>query len=190
MPDPHAPELTGEELYRRLLEGDRDVLVELIELYRAGLMLFLLGIVKDPHDAEELVIDTFVALVKNPARFHGESPLKTYLFGIGRNLARRRLKTRKQDVSLEEIRELAGENAELETVYRRMESKRRLYDAMRGLKGGQRAVLYLLYFENMSYADIGMILGKTQTQIASIAYRARQALKSRLESEGLTCEDF
>ena len=53
-----------------------------------------------------------------------------------------------------------------------------------------RDILHLLYFENMSYADAELILGKTHKQIENLAYRAKKALKSTLEREGFIFEDL
>ena len=54
------------------------------------------------------------------------------------------------------------------------------------MKPEHRNVLYLLYFEGMSYAEAGTVMNKGKRQIEGLAYRARASLKKKLESEGFT----
>lgn len=180
----------GLELYRRVKDGDRDALADLIELYRAGLVLFIYGFVMDMCDAEELTVDVFVKLVRGRERFRGESSLKTYLFAIGKNLALRHLRAKKEHLPLGGTEQTAGDGDTPETELLRGDSKMRLYLLMRELKAEHREVLHLIYFEGMSYADAGAVLEMSKTQISSLAHRAKAALKSKLESEGLKLEDF
>ena len=179
----------GAELYSRIATGDRNALAGLIELYRASLILFIYGIVKDEYDAEELTIDAFAQLIKNRSRFQGESSFKTYLFAIGRNLALRHLKKRRIHYSLDEVGETPGEGTP-EAEYLLDEGKQRLYAIMRELKAEHREVLHLVYFEGMSYSDSARVLKKGKRQIEGLLYRAKKSLKTRLETEGLIYEDF
>ena len=186
---PKEPGERGAELYLRVANGDRDALADLIELYRASLILFIYGIVRDEYDAEELAIDAFTQLIKNRSRFHGDSSFKTYLFSIGRNLALRYLKKRRIHFPLDEIEETPGEETP-EAEYLLDESKQRLYAIIRGLKTEHREVLHLMYFEGMGYSDSARILKKSERQIEGLLYRAKKSLKTKLESEGLIYEDF
>ena len=57
---------------------------------------------------------------------------------------------------------------------------------MNGLKADYRCVLYLLFFERMSYAEAGLVMKKTDGQIRGLVSRAKKALKEKLDSEGFT----
>ena len=78
----------GASSYRRFLSGDNDALVEIIRDYKDGLMYFLNGFVNDLTVAEELMEDTFVRLYTKKPRYSEKSSFKTWLYGIGRNVAR------------------------------------------------------------------------------------------------------
>ena len=180
---------SGEELYRRVVDGDRDALAGLIELYQVSLTLFINGFVNDACDAEELAIDAFVELIKNRSRFRGESSFKTYLFSIGRNLALRRLKKSGKNSLPDEN----GESADKRTPEAELlleESKRQLYTIIKGMKAEHREVLHLIYFEGMSYSDSARIMKKNERQIEGLLYRARKIARTKLESEGVVYDDF
>ena len=49
-----------------------------------------------------------------------------------------------------------------------------------------REVLYLTYFEDMSYAQAAEVTGKTVKQITNMVYRGKESLRRLLEREGIT----
>jgi RNA polymerase sigma-70 factor, ECF subfamily len=78
------------DLVRRLKEGDESAFVELIDAY-GGMMLRVAQMyVRDRGTAEEVVQETWLAVLKGIDRFEGRSSLKTWLFRILTNRAKTR----------------------------------------------------------------------------------------------------
>lgn len=177
---------SGEELYRRFREGDSLAFEALVSLYYEGLSKFICGIVRDTHETEHLTIETFAQLALNEKGFEGRSSLKTYLYGIAKNLTFQHMKKRKREQHLS-FDEIAGicvdENELVQDKLEKEDSRKRLTDAMRRLKTEYHAVLLLLYFEGLSYAEAGKVMKKSERQIKDLAYRAKQALKKKLEED-------
>ena len=46
------------------------------------------------------------------------------------------------------------------------------------------------YFEDFSNAEAARVLGKTKRQVENLSYRARQALRRQLETEGFAYEGY
>ena len=183
------PDESGEELYRRYLDGDKDAMEELTGLYGESLKLYIHSFIRDVDTAEDLAIDAFAQLVTSRGQFEKRSALKTYLFAIGKNLALRHIKIYKSEkyISIDEVLELTtNEDGSPESELLRKERSRQLFAAMRKLKPIHCEVLRLLYFEDNSYAQAGDALNKTEIQIANLAYRAKGSLKAKLEKEGFT----
>ena len=101
------PGKTGEELYRRYLDGDEKAFEELVGLYERDLALFINGIVGDMHETKHLLIDTFAQLAVSGGRFEGRPALKTYLFAIGKHLALLYVKLRGRETHLSYVSNLA-----------------------------------------------------------------------------------
>ena len=182
-----SPADTGEELFRRYLDGDSGAFEELVALYANEMSSFIYGIVHDRHEAKHLTIEAFARLAAAGARFAGRSTLKTYLFAIARRLALRYMKMRRraQHVSFEEIADTMVDAAPLpESQYEKEYDARRLRQAMRCLSDDHRTVLMLLYFEDMSYREAGGVMSKTERQIEGLARRAKLALKKMLQDGG------
>ena len=73
-----------------------------------------------------------------------------------------------------------------EEVIRSEERNRILHFCMDEMNPDYREVLYLTYFEGMSYAQAAEVTGKTVKQITNMVYRGKESLRRLLEREGIT----
>ena len=178
----------GGRYYREFLRGERDALTRIIKEYKDGLTFFLLSVTGDPHAAEEAMQETFVRLYVKKPRFDGRSGFRTWLYAIGRNTARELLRKAKRgalstESPPEDLPDPAG-------AYFRRERDRLVHRAMARLKPEYRQALWLRYFEETPVKEIARILRKTENGTNALLHRARIALKTELEREGLTDEDL
>lgn len=84
-PEPHqSPAVTSEEavLIARLRQGDEGAFQELVTRHHSGLIRMAMGYVADREVAEEVVQDTWMAVINALDRFEGRSSLRTWIFGI------------------------------------------------------------------------------------------------------------
>jgi RNA polymerase sigma-70 factor (ECF subfamily) len=179
--------ISGEDLYARFLEGDKEAFEKIVEVYENDLYIFINSIVRDYHEAKHLCIETFARLALSGGKFEGRSSLKTYLFTIGRNLSSRYLKMRakEQHLSYEDAIDTLNTNEMTPDKFMEQEeNKKYLLDAMQELKEDYCTVLQLLYFDDMSYTEAGIAMKKSVDQISNLAYRAKAALKKKLENAG------
>ena len=61
-----------------------------------------------------------------------------------------------------------------------------LHGCMGEMNPDYREVLYLTYFEGMSYEQAAEVMGKTVKQITNLVYRGKESLRKLLEREGIT----
>ena len=78
------------ELVERLRAGDEDAFAELIDRYGASMLRVARLHVRDRAVAEEVVQETWLAVLNGIERFEGRSSLKTWLFRILSNSAKTR----------------------------------------------------------------------------------------------------
>lgn len=78
------------QLLQRLLDGDEQAFETLIDDYHAEMVRLANVFVDDESAAEEIVQDTWMAVIDGIENFKGDSSLKTWIFGILTNLARKR----------------------------------------------------------------------------------------------------
>ena len=182
---------SDEIVYTRYLDsGDEDDLRLLLERHRESFTLFLYGYVHNLEDAEELMLDAFAAAASGTSRFSGRSSFKTWLYAIGRNLARKRL--RAGHLRMEELtgEESPSSRPAAEEELLHSERQRQLYAAMEELPADYRQTLYLLFIEDMSCEEAAQVMRKTKKQVYNLSFRGRQSLKDILERMGFENAGF
>lgn len=175
--------------YHRFLNGDESGFVDIVKAYNQNLLYFINGIVGNITVAEDLMEDTFVDLIVYKNRFKGNSSFKTFLFAIARNKAVDYIRKHKKLTYIADINQQASELAELENSIIQTEEQRAVAKALDNIRSEYKAVLILLYFEDMSYEDASKVLKKTNKQVKNLAYLARKSIKTVLEKEGFNYEE-
>lgn len=176
--------------YKRYLDGDSTALLELICEYKSGLTMYLNSYVHDLNLADELCCETFVRLADKKPKFRENSSFKTFLYGIGRNVALQYIRRNKKHIAepLDEAAEIP-DTIDLEKEFLLKERNRQLYAAIGNLKPEHAQALWLMYFEELSVKEIAAVMKKSPSAAKVLLHRARQALKTELEKEGFEYED-
>ena len=176
------------QLYERYRNGDRDAFNEFVLSSKDGLIYYIKRFVKDPYTAEDISEDVYVSLLMHPKKFSGESSVKTYIYTIGRNKAidwlRRNKKTFLDDEG--EIDAVESESVE-EKVFTSLRD-RKLHECIDSLKEEYREILHLVYFEGLDLKAAAKVMKKNYKQVENLSFRAKQALKKKLEKEGIADE--
>ena len=174
-----------EVFYRQYLSGNDAGLEALMEKYGAPLTLYIDGYLHDVHESEELMLDVFAYLFTKKPKIR-DGGFKAYLYKAARNMALRRKSRRKALFSLDALTDEPDGRLLAEEVIRTEERNRVLHFCMSEMNPDYREVLYLIYFEDMSYAQAAEVTGKTVKQITNMVYRGKESLRRLLEREGIT----
>ena len=178
--------LVGDEtLYHQYLCGDDTGLDALMKRYGDPLTLYIDGYLHDIHEAEELMLDVFAYLFTKKPRIR-EGSFKAYLYKAARHMALRHRSKRRLMFSLDALTDEPDGQLLAEEVIGTAERNRILHGCMGEMNPDYREVLYLTYFEGMSYAQAAEVTGKTVKQITNLVYRGKESLRKLLEREGIT----
>ena len=91
-------------LIYRAQTGDEGAFAELMREYYPYVYTIVIGIVNNPHDAEEVVQDTFLSAYRGLTQLEDTTKFKSWLAEIARNCVRQWLrKQRGKTVSLDEV---------------------------------------------------------------------------------------
>ena len=125
-------------------------------------------------------------LIVHRFRYNFRTPLKTYLFMIGRSRALDYIKHRKKltMVELSEADQQIPQGPTLEELILLDERKQQLNRAMGHLPEEMQLALHLVYFEDLSYEDAAMVMKKNRKQVANLLYRAKEKLRTILGEDG------
>ena len=152
---------------------------EIYQTYARTVYKYLLSKTQNEEIAEELTQETFYQAVRCIKRFDGSCKLSTWLCAIAKNQLR--VYQRKHPVreSIDDHEDLTGTSVEAE-IFSQMER----VDLMKKLHSCPepfREILYLRIFGNLSFREIGEIMGSTENWARVNFYRAKERLKKEME---------
>lgn len=172
----------------RAREHDQAALETLVDLYSGRLYAFLYRLTGKRDDAEDLVQDVFVRLVRTIERYEHDGRFEAWLFRIAMNLARdrvRRLVRAPGTVSLQPGPDDGGDghlgdesqvrNAEPAEDHRMQlaEDVDRLQRALAKLPVSEREVVMLRHYSDMTFVEIA---AATEIPLGTALARAHRGL--------------
>ena len=109
-----GPSLWQDEqsLIARLRNGDAGAFEALVSKHHGALIRMALGHVADREAAEEVVQDTWMAVIEGLARFEGRSSLRTWIFGILIHKAKDRGVREKRHMTFSDFESYSDDNDE------------------------------------------------------------------------------
>ena len=135
-------------------------------------------ILKNSTEAEDILQNVFLKLLKTKKSFESEEHLKAWLIVSAKNTSKDLLKSFwRKNVFTDEAR--------LHAIPQDIH-KKDVYDAVMGLKDKYKIPLYLYYFEGYKTEEIAKILSKKPSTVRSLLCTARNLLKMDLEKENLS----
>lgn len=179
-------------LVQAYLKGDDDALRLLYERHIPGVYNFIARLSPHDIDPEDIVQDAFIKAWRNLKHFDLEKNFKTWIFTIAKNTLLDRLKSNRT-VTFSLLEEMKGdEGPEIDPVDQRplpdevlqkLESEKYASDLLSSLKPATRAVVVMHVFEDLSFREIGEILGEPMDTVKTRYRRAMQALARKLKTD-------
>lgn len=172
-------------LARRLAAGDENAFAELYDLLGSRLYAVARSLSRRPADAEDVVQDTFLALVRSRSHMAEVRDLEAYIFAALRRTAIRRAQwiARREATSTEELTESTPE-APSEVRLPDDERLEIIERLRRRLPEDQRDVLALKIEGEMTFAEIGSVLDVSANTAASRYRYALEKLRAALARTG------
>ncbi|MES2023684.1 MAG: RNA polymerase sigma factor [Patescibacteria group bacterium] len=177
------------ELISIYKEGNTEGFKELLEKYTPVVYNFVRRLAGEGN-ADDLTQETFIKVWKNLGRFDAEkSGFKTWLFTIARNTAYDFLRKKKSfnfsdlendDSDFNFSDSISDENLLPDEALQKMEDKEFLNKILDHLRADYREVLVLHYQEEMTFDQIGKVLGSPLNTVKSKHYRALIELRKML----------
>jgi len=151
-----------------------------------GLYNFAQYLSGDATEAQDLVQETYARALAAEAQFKDGSNLKAWLFRILRNTfidLRRRHQRQRTEGGLDTVADRTSEDQVGEPQQFRQVEGREIESAMRALGEDARTVI-LLDLEGFNEGEIAETLGCAVGTVKSRLFRARAALRARLNDHG------
>lgn len=147
---------------------------------------YLVYMTRDTELAEDLSQEVFLRMFLHLGKFRGESSVRTWALSIARNVflsyAKRRRPVLLEEQDWEPAPDLNSNQPEEEML--RKEQAEKVRNCLMCLGEQERTVLLLRDFEELSYEEIGKVMGLTAEVVKSRIYRARQKFKRIYQKAG------
>ena len=149
------------------------------QLYRENAKIvyhYIMSLCHDPVLAEDLTQETFLRAFQSLERFNGSCKLSTWLCQIGKHVYYQYLAKNKREIPTEPKEQPAPQKMQPEeTVLHRMELLEVLKE-MQQLPAQMREVIYLRASADLSFREIGEILGRSENWARVNFYRGKELL--------------
>ena len=132
--------------------------------------------------AEDLTQDVFYEASKTIHQFKGDATIATWLFSIARHLLAKYYRSKKYERSLHE--QLGNSIAPVmatETSYEIKEELRMLQQHIAKLDEMAKEIVLLRLYGELSFADIGELIGKSENYARVTYFRSKQKIMKEME---------
>jgi RNA polymerase sigma-70 factor (ECF subfamily) len=184
--------LDDKQIIKKYLTGDDSALDFLIKKYLRQVYFFVLKIINDKHEAEDVTQEVFFRAWKNIKKFDVDKNFKTWIFSIAKNASLDFLKKKKSipfsayfteetDGDMEpEENNLPGLFELPNEIAQKTETAIIIQSAVKQLKPIYQTIIYLYYNQQLTFQEISEILGESINTVKSRHRRALILLKNQL----------
>jgi RNA polymerase sigma-70 factor (ECF subfamily) len=166
---------SDEDLMLQFQNGSREAFEELFARYRQPLYRFFRRRISNDARADDLMQETFLAVIRAKVRYEPRALVRTYLYGIALKqvCADRRWQSRRPAVQLSD--QEAGAPHDDAPIWIRQ--------AIAKLEEMDREILMLREYDELTYFEIAKLLHLPLNTVRSRLFRARLALKTLLAGD-------
>ena len=173
------------------VQGAFEVLVDRYQHRLLGIIAHLVGRL---DEAEDLTQEVFLRIYRARKGYRPRAKFSTWLFTIANNLAMNHLRGKGRHPTVEfrdgsESQGFTGAEQRVpasggtpSTQMRQAELSDVVREALNSLDEDQKMAVLLNKFEEMSYAEIAEVMGRSEAAIKSLLARARMNLREKLEA--------
>lgn len=174
----------SQETVRRMVETAIEKPHAFEQLYLAhvsGVYRYIFSRTGNRQDAEDLTTQTFLNAMQSLPSLRDKSRFKAWLFSIASNKIRDHYRTIQPTSDLDE-RLVSSLNDPLQDVMEK--EKRTIFtDLVTALTEDERELLRLRFLAELSYAEIGAVVRKSEQAVKKSVYRLLDRLSRRWEEE-------
>lgn len=181
-------DLSEAQLLRLATQKDVEAFTELARRYQGRIYNLILGMTKNPCDADDLAQETFLLAYKSIKRFKQDSNFYTWLYRIAVNRVlnyftkskreKRKIESVVSDMSREKPSPKTVSNPEKSSL--REELRNRIDAAIHSLPAPYKAAFFLVEYEEMSHKKAAYVLKCSENTVSWRMHKARKILQSKL----------
>ena len=185
------PEFNEDDTLVRAAQGDRDAFGELYGHYIERIFNYVYYRTGNLHDAEDLTARVFQRAMNHIQNYTDRGvPFSAWLYRIAHNLVANwhRDRSRRQEIPLNDLPVVPSREDRPETSLVRSQEQESLLRLIRQLPPERQHLLILKFVENLSNAEIGEIMGRSEGAVKSLYHRTLLSLRDELGDQNINLD--
>jgi RNA polymerase sigma-70 factor (ECF subfamily) len=171
-----------EQLIERLSNDGARSFLHVYHQFKHRVYAYCYRLLRQPQNAEDATQETFVKVHRSLDTLENAASLQSWIFSIARNEAFTILRRQRPTAELEEETEdVWDEENPLAKVVQK-ERAGMIQHCLGLLKPSYRELLILREYEELSYAEISTITGASESAVKSGLFKARRAVRKKLDA--------
>jgi len=178
-------ELDEKELVE-LAKDDKEAFGELYERYVQKIYNYIYYRTSNTHDAEDLTARVFFRAMSHIGNYVDKGvPFQAWLYRIAHNLVANwhRDQGRRKIIALDDYVAHSLKSEAPDRLAEELEEQEQLMEAIHRLPEDRQQLLLLKFIDQLSNAEIGEIMGRTEGAIKSLYHRTLLALRDELQMQ-------
>lgn len=182
--------ISEEKLIASAQKGDKKAISQLVNKYSPRIYAIAFRLMQNEEDAEDVLQETFIIMIKKLNTFQGKSTLYTWLYRVATNVALGKLRKKKNIDDTVSFDKLEFDNIkpideaiwpdDIEEEFNTEEFRKCLDRAMNELPDHYRTVFILRDLEGHSTRDTAKILEISEANVKVRLMRARLFLRDQM----------
>lgn len=174
------------DLIRRIASGDQTALRALFTRHQVRVFRFVHRLVRNEAVAEELTNEVFLEVWRHAGKYEGRSAPSTWMLSIAHHRAASALRKRREESWNEEAAtDIADVDDTPEVVAQKADKSARMRRCMDRLSPEHREVLDLVYYHELSVAEVSAVIGIPEATVKTRMFYARKKLSELLKAAGV-----
>ncbi|UBM58660.1 sigma-70 family RNA polymerase sigma factor [Marinilongibacter aquaticus] len=165
-------------LWLRFCDGDETAFAQIVEVNYRALLYYGSKVVGDKALVEDCIHSLFLDLWEKRTALSEVQNHKAYIFAAFRNNLFQLTKQKEKYVGLDLVKSVNDLSQEMHFDGFEEDYEDKLRRALEKLPDRQKEALYLRYFENLSYQDIGLVMNLKRQAVANYIQYGLQKLRA------------
>jgi RNA polymerase sigma-70 factor (ECF subfamily) len=159
--------------------SDPQAFAELYRRHVRSIYRYHLAHTGNAGDAEDLTSQTFMAALEGIRSFRGNGPYITWLIGIASRKRALFFRGKKPQIPLDSILHIPAPSLPTEKVAARRLEMDQLFAALKTISPDRAEAIILCFFSELSAAEAGIVLGKSDVAVRMLISRGLHDLRTR-----------
>ena len=175
--------LTDDEVLVKAIAGDKEAFGILYERYVGRIYTYIYYRTGNKHDAEDLTARVFYRAIEHIGRYDQRGvPFSAWLYRIAHNLVANwhRDRQRRQEVPIDDVVNLQAKLDPPELAMLNRMDVERMMRVIKSLTPERQELIILKFVQDMSNAEIGRIMQRSEGAIKSLYHRTLLSLRDDL----------